>query len=103
MKFTLSWLKDHLDTDASLEAICERLTMIGLEVESVDDKAAFKPFTIAKVLTASRAIRMPTSCKYSPSMMVPASRSRLFAVRQMHGPDWSACLAIRATLCRAWM
>ena len=54
MKLTLSWLKDHLDTDASLEAICERLTMIGLEVESVDDKAAFKPFTIAKVLTATR-------------------------------------------------
>jgi len=54
MKFTLSWLKDHLDTDASLEDICERLTMIGLEVESVDDKAALKPFVIAKVLTAAR-------------------------------------------------
>jgi phenylalanyl-tRNA synthetase beta chain len=40
VKLTLSWLKDHLDTDASLEAICERLTMIGLEVESVDDKFA---------------------------------------------------------------
>jgi hypothetical protein len=36
VKLTLSWLKDHLDTDASLEAMCERLTMIGLEVESVD-------------------------------------------------------------------
>jgi phenylalanyl-tRNA synthetase beta chain len=54
VKFTLSWLKDHLDTDASLDAICERLTQIGLEVESVDDKSAFKPFTIAKVLTAER-------------------------------------------------
>jgi phenylalanyl-tRNA synthetase beta chain len=54
VKFTLSWLKDHLDTDALLDAICERLTQIGLEVESVDDKAAFKPFTIAKVLTAER-------------------------------------------------
>ncbi len=39
MKFTLSWLKDHLDTDASLEEIVERLTMIGLEVEAVDDTA----------------------------------------------------------------
>ncbi len=29
MKFTLSWLKDHLETDASLEEICARLTMIG--------------------------------------------------------------------------
>ena len=54
MKFTLSWLKDHLDTDASLDEIVERLTSIGLEVESVDDKAALKPFVIAKVLTASR-------------------------------------------------
>ncbi len=54
MKLTFSWLKDHLDTDASLEAICEQLTKIGLEVESVDDKAAFKPFKIAKVITASR-------------------------------------------------
>ncbi len=52
MKFTLSWLKDHLDTDASLTDICERLTMIGLEVEAVDDKAALKPFVIAKVVSA---------------------------------------------------
>ncbi|MEP2458915.1 MAG: YtpR family tRNA-binding protein, partial [Nitratireductor sp.] len=54
MKFTLSWLKDHLDTDASLDEIVERLTMIGLEVESVDDKAALKPFVIARVLTAEK-------------------------------------------------
>lgn len=54
MKFTLSWLKDHLDTDASLDAICERLTLIGLEVEDVDAKAVFKPFVIAKVLTAEK-------------------------------------------------
>jgi len=52
MKLTLSWLKDHLETDASLEEIVERLTSIGLEVESVDDKASLKPFVIAKVLTA---------------------------------------------------
>jgi phenylalanyl-tRNA synthetase beta chain len=54
MKFTLSWLKDHLETDASLGEIVERLTSIGLEVEAVDDKAALKPFVIAKVLTAAR-------------------------------------------------
>jgi phenylalanyl-tRNA synthetase, beta subunit, non-spirochete bacterial len=54
MKFTLSWLKDHLDTEASLEEICERLTAIGLEVEDVDDKAAYKPFVIAKVLSAEK-------------------------------------------------
>ncbi|MBB4009667.1 phenylalanine--tRNA ligase subunit beta [Allorhizobium taibaishanense] len=54
MKFTLSWLKDHLDTDATLDEICERLTAIGLEVEDVDDRAAYKPFTIAKILTAEK-------------------------------------------------
>ena len=49
MKFTLSWLKDHLETDATLAEICERLTMIGLEVESVDDRAVFSRFRIARV------------------------------------------------------
>ena len=54
MKFTLSWLKDHLETDASLGEIVDRLTAIGLEVEHVDDKAALKPFVIARVLTAQK-------------------------------------------------
>jgi len=54
MKFTLSWLKDHLETDATLTEICERLTSIGLEVEDVDDKAAYKPFVIARVLSAEK-------------------------------------------------
>lgn len=52
MKFTLSWLKDHLETDATLDEIVERLTSIGLEVEHVDDKSSLKPFVIARVLTA---------------------------------------------------
>ncbi|MEI2386178.1 phenylalanine--tRNA ligase subunit beta [Breoghania sp. JC706] len=53
MKFTLSWLKDHLETDASLDEIVETLTMIGLEVEEVIDPAAkLAPFHIAKVLDA---------------------------------------------------
>lgn len=55
MKFTLSWLKDHLDTEATLDDVVEALTMIGLEVEGVSDPAAaLKPFTIAKVLTAEK-------------------------------------------------
>ncbi|TDX77817.1 phenylalanyl-tRNA synthetase beta subunit [Neorhizobium sp. R1-B] len=54
MKFTLSWLKEHLETDATLDQICERLTAIGLEVEDVDDKAAYKPFVIAKVVSAEK-------------------------------------------------
>lgn len=52
MKFTLSWLKDHLETDASLDTIVDTLTRIGLEVEEVDDRAAFAPFVIAKVISA---------------------------------------------------
>jgi phenylalanyl-tRNA synthetase beta chain len=54
MKLTLSWLKEHLETDATLAEIVERLTAIGLEVEAVDDKAGLRPFTIAKVLTAEK-------------------------------------------------
>ncbi|SCB57867.1 phenylalanyl-tRNA synthetase beta subunit [Rhizobium aethiopicum] len=54
MKFTLSWLKEHLETDATLDEICARLTEIGLEVEDVDDKAAFKPFIIARVVSAEK-------------------------------------------------
>ncbi|WP_413154265.1 phenylalanine--tRNA ligase subunit beta [Bartonella sp. cb54] len=54
MKFTLSWLKDHLETDASLDEICDKLTAIGLEVEHVDDRSFLKGFVIAKVLTATK-------------------------------------------------
>src|ERR1700722_8785974 len=55
MKFTLSWLKQHLDTTASLEQICDRLTAIGLEVEHVTDPGkALAPFIIAQVLTAEK-------------------------------------------------
>ena len=54
MKFTLAWLKDHLETEASLDEIVSTLTMIGLEVENVDDRSAFQPFTIAKVLSAEK-------------------------------------------------
>jgi phenylalanyl-tRNA synthetase beta chain len=55
MKFTLPWLKDHLETDASLGEIVDKLTMIGLEVENVEDKAdLLKPFVIASVISAEK-------------------------------------------------
>jgi phenylalanyl-tRNA synthetase beta chain len=55
MKFSLEWLKEHLDTNASAEAIAQKLTAIGLEVESVSNPAeALAPFRIAKVLTAEK-------------------------------------------------
>lgn len=40
MKFTLSWLKDHLETDATLDEILYALTDLGLEVEGVENPAA---------------------------------------------------------------
>ena len=53
MKFTLSWLKEHLDTDASLNEITDRLTAIGLELEGVETPAdALRPFRVARVLEA---------------------------------------------------
>jgi phenylalanyl-tRNA synthetase beta chain len=53
MKFTLSWLKDHLDTQASLDEILYALTDLGLEVEEVVNPVArLAPFTLAKVLEA---------------------------------------------------
>src|SRR3712207_9251248 len=55
MKFTLSWLKEHLETAASLDEILEALTAVGLEVEGVENPAEkLAPFTIARVLTAER-------------------------------------------------
>jgi len=55
MKFTLSWLKQHLDTDEPLEKLADKLTMIGLEVENIEDKAkALAPFTIARVISAEQ-------------------------------------------------
>ncbi len=55
MKFTLAWLKEHLDTDAPLDDIVQKLTMIGLEVEGVEDKGkALAPYVIAKVVEAKQ-------------------------------------------------
>jgi phenylalanyl-tRNA synthetase beta chain len=55
VKFTLSWLKDHFETVASLDEIVEKLTMIGLEVERVEDKAKeFEAFKVAQILEAEQ-------------------------------------------------
>ncbi len=55
MKFTLPWLKEHFDTVAELPEIVDKLTMIGLEVEAIEDKAALlKPFVIASVISAEK-------------------------------------------------
>jgi phenylalanyl-tRNA synthetase beta chain len=55
MKFTLAWLKEHLETEAPLGAIVDKLTMIGLEVEKVIDRGQLlAPFSIARVLSAEQ-------------------------------------------------
>lgn len=55
MKFTISWLKEHLDTDASVAEIAETLTRVGLEVEAIEDRAAaLSAFTIAYVIEAKQ-------------------------------------------------
>src|SRR3546814_11690128 len=54
MKFTLSWLKEHLETGATLDQILEKLNAIGLEVEGVENPAEkLAPFRIARVLSAA--------------------------------------------------
>jgi len=55
MKFTLSWLKEHLDTDADLATILDKLTVIGLEVEQVTDRAkGLESFVVGHVVDASQ-------------------------------------------------
>src|ERR1700749_3351489 len=53
MKFTLSWLKSHLETDAPLERITDTLTQIGLELEGVENRGgALASFRVAHVIEA---------------------------------------------------
>jgi phenylalanyl-tRNA synthetase beta chain len=55
MKFTFGWLKDHLETEADLISVTEKLTALGLEVEGVQDRAAaFAPFAVAYVEKAEK-------------------------------------------------
>ena len=53
MKFTLSWLKEHLETDKSLAEIADAMTMAGLEIEHIDNPAdRLAAFTVAHVKDA---------------------------------------------------
>lgn len=55
MKFTLAWLKDHLETDKSVDELAAKLNAIGLEVEGIDDPAKqLGSFTIAKIVEAKK-------------------------------------------------
>src|SRR5437899_150711 len=55
MKFTLSWLKEHLDTTADLDTLSRKLTGLGLEVEGISDRSKeLAPFTVAYVVSAEK-------------------------------------------------
>jgi phenylalanyl-tRNA synthetase beta chain len=55
MKFTLSWLKDHLETTAGIEHVADAMTMAGLEVEEVIDQGSrLAAFTVAKIVHAEK-------------------------------------------------
>ena len=55
MKFTLSWLKEHLETEATIDEVVEAMTLAGLEVEEVENPAEkLAAFSVAKVLTAEK-------------------------------------------------
>jgi len=55
MKFTLSWLKQHLETEATIDDVVDAMTLAGLEVEEVENPAEkLSAFSVAKVLTAEK-------------------------------------------------
>jgi phenylalanyl-tRNA synthetase beta chain len=55
MRFTLSWLKDHLETEASLDALSDQLTSLGLVVDKIENKAAtLAPFKICEIVEAEK-------------------------------------------------
>jgi phenylalanyl-tRNA synthetase beta chain len=55
MKFPFGWLKEHLDTKSSLEDVVERLTMIGLEIDKVHDRAKdLAGFVVGRVTEAKK-------------------------------------------------
>lgn len=78
MKFTLSWLKEYLDTNASLEEICDQLTKIGLEVESIEDKAKnLEAFKVAQIV---EAIPVENSKKLKICQVKTANSDKLLQV-----------------------
>src|SRR5262245_8412409 len=55
MKFTFSWLKEHLDTDAPAEDVADKLTWLGLEVENLSNPGkTLAPFIVARVESAEK-------------------------------------------------
>lgn len=77
MKFTMSWLREHLDTDATLDQITATLNTIGLEVEGVEDRgAALAGFRIANVV---EAVQHPNADRLR-ALKVDAGDGRILSV-----------------------
>ena len=74
MKFTLSWLTDHLQTDAPLERIVETLTLVGLEVEDLHDPAPPLPVLKWRKSSPPHRIRMLTVCRSARFAVARVSR-----------------------------
>lgn len=78
MKFTPSWLKEHLDTQADLDTVSKTLTSVGLEVEGIEDRAKiYAPFKTAKVVSAERH---PDADKLQVLMVDPGDGKHLQVV-----------------------
>jgi phenylalanyl-tRNA synthetase beta chain len=83
MKFTLSWLKDHLTTDATLGHVLDAMTMAGLEVEHCDDPSEkLKAFSVARIASTAQ----------HPN----ADRLRVCQVETIDGPKEIVCGAPNA-------
>ena len=80
------WLRTWVNPNATTEALSHKLTMIGLEVDSIDAAAeAFSGVVVAEIISAG-SIPMPTSYAYVRSMQV-MKQSKLSAVHRMPAPD----------------
>ena len=98
MKFTLSWLKDHLETDASLDDILYALTDLGLEVEGVENPAErLAEFTIGKVVHAEKH---PDADKLRVCQVeTDAGKTQISVVRQMHAKASQLLSQNRVSMC----
>ncbi len=87
MKFTLSWLKDHLETTATLDEITTKLSAIGLEVDGVENPGEkLSSFRIARVLEAKRHPDAPStaSCLVQRATVLQLDHYQLFPPTLMH-------------------
>ncbi len=99
MKFTLSSLKEFLETKSSLEEICAKLTAIGLEVESVEDKSkTLAAFSVAKILEASphenstklRICKVETMDSPTPLQIICGAPNARSGIKVAYAPIGSA-------------